>query len=738
MPPLQPLRSALSRGADSRPFHANFPRIALVIALTYCQSGTAQEAPAADASPQAAQTQEAPPQQVKAADEPKVLNAVLVVAQRADRVSNGATNLDLAIKETPQSISVVTSEQMQQFGIDNLNDALRLATGIQVEEWETNRTNYLARGFEIKNTQIDGVGLPNDWGIVTGAMDSFGYEKLEVIRGANGLLTGVGNSSGTINYVRKRPTNEGQGMVGVSQGSWDKRRIEADYSTPFTSDGRWAGRVVAAREDSDSYLRGYQNDRSFLYGVVDGQIGDRGTLTFGYSWQKANSDQNMWGALTFNNSDGSQAEWDRSASTTQDWTYWNTITKSGFIEYSHQLTADWKLKTSYNYRANDSDDQLFFAYTLTGLDPVTHEGLLGWAYKGVSGMDSHLGDLTVNGSYSLFGRKQEAMFGASLSTSAQNYWYHPTDTSGPAFGPLPAFPYAGDAIAEPVWEARVLDNRTNQRLKRAFGATRVSLTERLKAVVGLNWAGYKRDGDNIGAAFSQSKVSPYAGLTYDFTDQVLGYVSYSDIYQPQDQTDINGEYLAPTKGVNYEAGVKAEWLNKRVLTTLAWFSAEQEGLANYVGYDFGSGRYYYEPVDVQSEGVEFEATGRLSKNAQLVFGYTHLQMDGPDGSATFPWVPRNTANLMLSSRLPSYNPLSFGIGGRWQSKTYAEESYTSMIVRQGSYAVINTFAAWDVRSNLTLRANIGNLTDEKYINSMYQIGYYGAPRHYSLGLDWRF
>ncbi len=122
-----------------------------------------------------------------AANETEV-DTVLITAQRADRISRGATGLNLDIKDTPQSISVVTSSLMQDFGANSLNEALRLATGISVEEWETNRTNYLARGFEIKNTQIDGVGLPNDWGIVTGAMDSFGYEKLEVIRGANGLL----------------------------------------------------------------------------------------------------------------------------------------------------------------------------------------------------------------------------------------------------------------------------------------------------------------------------------------------------------------------------------------------------------------------------------------------------------------------------------------------------------------------------------------------------------------------
>lgn len=321
---MHPLRASRPACWPLRSLRYRSRHCAVALALAY-QSGTAL------AAGQESQTQEAQAQQEQSTEAPVVLETILVVAERADRASSGATNLDLAIKETPQSISVVTAEQMQQFGADSLNDALRLATGIQVEEWETNRTNYLARGFEIKNTQIDGVGLPNDWGIVTGAMDSFGYEKLEVIRGANGLLTGVGNASGTINYVRKRPTNEAQGVVGISYGSWNDRRVEADYSRPFTSDGRWAGRVVVAREDADSYLRGYASDRSFVYGVADGQISDNSTLTFGYSWQKADSDQNMWGALTFNNSDGSQAEWSRSASTTQDWTYWDTITKAGFV-----------------------------------------------------------------------------------------------------------------------------------------------------------------------------------------------------------------------------------------------------------------------------------------------------------------------------------------------------------------------------------------------------------------------
>jgi outer membrane receptor for ferric coprogen and ferric-rhodotorulic acid len=205
------------------------------------------------------------------------LDSVLVVAKRDNRVSSGATNLNLNIKDTPQSISLVTQEQMKQFSATSLNDALRLTTGIQVDQWETNRTTFTARGFDIKNTQIDGVGLPNNWGIVTGEIDTFGFEKLEVIRGANGLLTGVGNAAGTINFIRKRPTNVAQGSIGASYGSWDTKRLEADYSTPFTDDGSWAGRVVVAHEDGDSYLRDKDDRRDFFYGVIEGQIGENGT-----------------------------------------------------------------------------------------------------------------------------------------------------------------------------------------------------------------------------------------------------------------------------------------------------------------------------------------------------------------------------------------------------------------------------------------------------------------------------
>ncbi|MGY1529337.1 TonB-dependent siderophore receptor [Luteimonas sp. A649] len=733
-----PSRPSRDRITDPA-FRASPLRTAIALALPLMLATAPGLAAAQSAEPAAQPAAEAPVTTgtLAATD----LDTIRVVGQRANRVSNGATNLDLSIRETPQSISVVTAEQMRQFGANSVNAALRLATGVRVDEWETNRTSYSARGFDILNTQVDGIGLPNGWGVTTGAVDAAGYEKVEVIRGANGLLTGVGNAAGTINYVRKRPTNEREGRVGLAYGSWNTLRAEVDYSTPFTADGTWAGRVVAAHEHGDSWLRANENSRDFFYGVVDGQVGDRGTLTLGYSYQRAESDGIMWGALPFTNSDGTQRVWPRSTSTTQDWTYWDTTAHTAFAEYTHDVADDWQLKLSYNYRRNTGDERMFYAFDGmgTGLDPETGLGLSGYPWGGDDEATAHLGTATLNGTFQMFGREHEAMVGLARARSTTDNRERTADFSSPAWGPLPPFPYPTNAIPEPAWSEPNLYSELDQELTRTFAATRIALTDRFKAIVGANHARYRRSGNSYDLTFDQTTkhTSPYGGLTFDFTDRVLGYVSYSDIYQPQDQVNANDRYLDASQGVNYEAGIKADWLDARLLTTVAVFKADQEGLATPTGQYNEFGMAIYAPVDVRSKGVELEAVGRITDSLDLVAGYTALRLDGLDGRDTYPWVPRRTANLLLSGRFPAYEALSWGIGGRWQSGIFNTEA-SGFRVQQDSYAVANAFVAWDFAPDATLRLNANNITDEKYINTLRYSGYYGAPANYTLSLDWRF
>ncbi|WP_298707124.1 TonB-dependent receptor, partial [uncultured Chitinophaga sp.] len=205
---------------------------------------------------------------------------------------------------------------------------------------------------------------------------------------------------------------------------------------------------------------------------------------------------------------------------------------------------------------------------------------------------------------------------------------------------LPGFPYPGNLVPEPQWGPLALESTLNQKLQRAFGTMRFTLTDRLKAVVGVNHAQYSRDGTSYGVAsdLSRSKTSPYAGLTFEFTPSVLGYVSYSDLYFPQSQADANDRYLDPSKGTNYEAGLKADWLDKRLLTSVAVFQAKQSGLATPTGTYNQNGQAVYAPEDVKSTGVELEAVGRLNNHIDLTAGYTTLKLTGPDGGAASSFV----------------------------------------------------------------------------------------------------
>lgn len=675
-----------------------------------------------------------------AQQEEATLGAIVVSGKRAARVSKGATGLPMEVKETPQSISSIDREELIDYGLTGSNEALGLATGINVEQYETNRATFNARGFEIQLTQVDGLGMTNAWGTVVGREDTFLFDRIEVIRGANGLLTGVGNSSGTINYVRKRPTNKDGGVFGVSGGSWGLKRATLDYNKILTEDGTWAGRLVVAHEDKNSYLRDLKNQRTSIYGVIDGQIGSSGVLTVGLTAVDAKQDAPMWGSLTLRRSDGTQADFDVGSSTAANWAYWDTKSHSAFAEYTHRLGPDWEAKATYNYRHGNEATRLLYAYSPSGVLNPDNTGLVGWPYRSIGSSDNHVLDLNLSGQFSAFGREHSLLVGLSQSRQKTS-----TDTYAALthmFDPLPAFPYGGNAYAEPDWGPRQPSTRGEQTLTRLYAASHLALTDSLKGVLGVNAVRLERTGASIyGNAATNTdypvteEVSPYVGLTYAFTPDVLGYVSYSDIFQNQDQTDLQGSYLPPVKGVNAEAGVKAEWLKRSLLTTFALFTARQQGLATYGGVISGGsldGNYWYEPKDVKSRGFEVEATGRLSRDARLTVGYTRLILTGPDGNDIYEWVPRNTLNFRFDSRVPGLPALRLGAGGKWQS-----EVHKAGAARQGGYLVANAFAAYELSPAATLRLNVNNVFDKKYIGSLAYGALYGAPRNVMLSLDYK-
>ncbi|MNF51152.1 Ferripyoverdine receptor precursor [compost metagenome] len=674
-----------------------------------------------------------------AADDAAVeLNAQTVVgnaeAAEADsyksKPSSAATKLDLTPRQTPQSISTITRAQLDDFQLDSVNDALKMATGIQVQEVETDRTYYSARGFDITNFQYDGIGIPFVYGNVEGDLDTAVFERVEVIRGANGLMSGTGNPSATINFVRKRPTLAPQARIDLTAGSWDKRRIDTDVSGALTEAGTIRGRVVYAHENKNSYLDRYAREKNVFHGVLELDLNDSTLFTIGHTLQKSDANSPLWGALPLNYSDGSATDYSRSTSTSADWAYWDNQENRSFAELAHDLGNGWQAKAVVTHVKKEGDGSLFYVYGTPDRD--TGLGLFSFPSEYKDENRQLIGDLQLNGAFGLGGRQHDAVLGASWSRSELEdiSWYD--STTGTALPPLEQW---NGNIGKPLNDAGSNGSDFTDRMQSYYGAARWSLSDRLSLISGARVVDVQSSGGNYGSDKTtkySGEVVPYAGLVYDLTEQYSVYASYTEIFDPQTETDASGSRLAPVEGVNYEAGIKGELLDERVNLSLALFRTEQDNVAEAAGFD--AGKTFYRGVEgISSEGYELELSGELLPGLQATAGYTFVDITDANDKHAVTYSPKHLFKAAGTYRIPGMEQLKVGASLNWQDEV------SNGIAEQDAYGVVNLMASYEIDRNWTVSANLNNLTDEKYLSSLYWTqAYYGAPRNASMTVSWNY
>lgn len=666
------------------------------------------------------------------ADEAQVSD-VVVMGKRVIRESAGATGLDLSLRETPQSVTVVGSAQIKLFNLTDVNQLLATLPGVNVEAVETDRTYYNSRGFDVVNFQIDGVGQPLDWGLQSGALDVAIYERVEAVRGANGLMTGTGNPSATINYIRKRPTDDFQASASAGYGTWDNLRLTGDVSGPLTEDGTVRARVVYANTDGDSYLNYYGVNRNVYYGVLTWDITPKLNATAGFSRQDNLASGVNWGALPLVWSDGTPIDYDPSETTGAPWTYWDTHHDIGFGELSYEFDNGWTIKGVYTHRESDEDARLLYAYG--NPDPVTGLGVGGMSGMYPSTLEQDMFDVIANGDFGLFGRRHQVVVGFNTSTNESLKWEAFAD-----FFDYPA--YEGTHVvapAEPAYPDFYLAEEIEDRLTRGYAAAHLNFTDSLTAIVGVNAIEVETTGYSYGVAQdrAENKVSPYVGVVYDVNDNISLYASYSDLFAPQAESDINRVRLDAAEGRSYEAGVKGEWFERRLYATASIFKSEQDGLAEYAGYIPGTLDSYYIGVDTVVEGYEFEVAGRLTPDWTIGGGFTDLSIEDASGDDTRLYVPRRTLKVNTTYTLPQYNNLTLGGSVRWQSDVSTADLGTT--VTQDAYAVVDLLVGVDVTDHVRATVNAKNIFDETYFGSLqWTQAFYAPPRSVMLTLDYRF
>ncbi|KQV94899.1 TonB-dependent siderophore receptor [Pelomonas sp. Root1237] len=662
------------------------------------------------------------------------LPTVRVQAKAADdeKSSSGATRLEMALRETPQSVTVIGQQQIRDFGLTDINKLLDLTPGVLVERVETDRTYFSARGFDIQNFQVDGLGLPFANGAQWGALDTAAFERVEVLRGATGLLAGTGNPSATVNFIRKRAASKAfAASAAVTLGSWNQHRIEADVSGSLNADGSLRGRLVVADEDKDSWLDRYSQHRSLGYGVLELDIGRNTLLTVGLNAQRSKADSPMWGALPMVDSTGKRIDYSRNTSSAADWAWWTNRDTEAFAELSHDLGGGWQTRATVSRRSRSTPSELFYVYGTPNPGGVPDSGLYAYpsAFDGKY-VDS-VADLYVSGPFSLFGRQHQLMLGLNGGRQTLSELSLYAGNIGAAVPDLQGW---NGAFPKPAFGASTDGSDVSRRRESAYAAAQFSVSDALKLVTGFNATRVRNGGTSYGVeqAYSHSAVKPYLGAVLDLGASTSAYASYAEVFNPQLEADINRKPLGPLEGSNLEAGIKTEWLDGQLNASAAVFRTRQQNVPVQVGTrpDFSA---YYEGITATSTGYELELSGKLTPDWRIAGGWTQLRLKGSSGDEVNRYIPRRV--LRLSSTYQLLPQLKLGAAVRWQS----EISDPAQVVRQKAYAVVDLNAGWEFNRQWSAGLAVNNVADTTYLGSLkWDQAYYAAPRSVSATLSWKY
>lgn len=647
--------------------------------------------------------------------------------------------LPLTLRETSQSVSLISQQQIQQQNLQTVEEIMRHATGITVQPHSHLTTAYYTRGFHIDSFEQDGVPVlmgetadsPEDTAI---------YERVEILRGVNGLLHGAGNPSATINLVRKRPQHQFAISGGLSAASWDRYRGELDLGGPLNDSGSLRTRMVGVIEDRGFFYDAANQKTALFYAIGELNPGENTLLSLGVQYQhiRSHPPSSMGGVPRY--SDGGDIGLKRStnlesAGSRSDWT-----TTRIFAELEHHFAQGWDAKLSANYLTANSYMKYLSVQAKGGIDRQSGLGakLTGQGMKFDNGQTSV--DAYLSGSLELFGRSHELLFGGNIMHSSTETFYAPLTTAGVNGMPVNLFTWHPRHVPDydtGDYESQGGVTRINQQGIYAMG--RLSLADPLTLVLGARTSWWHQDTSSSHQRISP-QFTPYGGLIFDLNNQWSLYASYAQVFLPQDEKTRDGKMLDPITGSNYEAGIKGELADGALNVSLAMFQIEEKNRAQQENsLCHGRNCYYIADGKVRSRGVETEIFGNITPHWMLTAGYTfntssYLTDSVWQGQSFASFAPRHLLRLWTDYALPVLDRrLSVGAGLQVQSGFTPWRSSASM--RQGGYALADVRVAWQVDKHVTLALNVNNLFDRVYYQRLHGVdwsNYYGEPRNFML------
>ncbi len=661
--------------------------------------------------------------------------------------SSTATGLNLSLRDTPQSVSVITRERIDDQAMNTVEDALRNTTGVSLKSMDRGRNGLAVRGFDVSNFQFDGV--PTTTGNVGVETNNTAiYDRIEVVRGATGLLSGAGDPSATVNLVRKHADSKTfTGSFQGELGSWRRRAGTLDLSAPLNADASVRARLVLNAYRQDAFIDLENTEGNVFYGVIDADLGQGTRLSVGASQQEDKRNGVYWGGLTYWHADGTRTQWDRSKTTATRWNQWDTTERTAFANLEHRLSNGWKLRGDLSHHKQVEDSKLLWVYGTP--DRATGQGLSAYPYHyHAEPTQNHVG-FSANGPFTLWGREHELIVGVMHGRMTAG-WDNRNAAS--ELAPMGDFNHWDGSFPEPALTPFYRGSLDKTRQTGVYAASRLQLTDALKFIAGGRVSDWRQDGF-VGAWTSaeytirhERVFTPFLGLVHDLSENVSAYASYTDIFKPQSDRDRHGNYLDPLEGRNQEIGLKGEFLGGQLNASLALFRIDQDNFAEPdPGYLVpGTATVASRPAKgVKAQGYELEISGQVAPGWQLGAGWTQYSARDAQGENVVTNHPRKQLKLFTKHKLSgAAKGWSVGAGLQWESTApiTATNPVTgaSEAVGQPAYALLDLMASYAFNPKTSLQINIDNALDKAYYNSSWSGYTHGEPRKFTVSMKHRF
>ncbi|MGQ3320381.1 TonB-dependent siderophore receptor [Pseudomonas brassicacearum subsp. neoaurantiaca] len=653
--------------------------------------------------------------------------------------SASATRTDTAIHETPQSISVVSRDVVEDLGATRLQDALDYAGGVGRGNnfGGQGLTTFTVRGFTTGEFYRNGFpinrGYPN-------MPDANTIERLEVLRGPATMLYGRGDPGGTFNVVSKQPLAERTVTLGSQVSDQGMRRGTLDASGPLDEEGRLAYRLNVIGEGGDTFRDHVETERYGVAPVVTWQVNDTTRLTFEgdfmrnnapldrgvthYAGQRGTASRDTFfgekdAGKLHNDNNMLQVRFEHMLN--DDWTLaggtqWLDGTLQGNAIEGNGIAADGRtLGRNFNYRKlewTDRDTQL----NLTG-----HFSTGGFEHTLLTGIEYEDYD------YQSIIQRSSGAVGA-----------YPIDIFDPVYGqPRPAL------TRTPT------NDQENLKTFGVFVQDQVALTERLKLLAGARFERFEHEYESFvpqnppGSRnwnVTDSAVTPRLGVIYDLTDTVAVYANTARSFKPNSGASREGGGFKPEEGKSYEMGVKWEALDRQLSVDAAVYQIEKR---NVLTTDPVDSTFSVAAGEVRSRGFDLNVAGNLTPEWRVIGGYAYVDAEVtkdiniPSGTRLLN-VPKNTFSLLNVYEFQDggLKGLGLGVGAKYVDERAGQTAANAFSM--DSYTVVDLLGYYKVNERIRLNLDLKNLFDADYEEGAFGnvYAYPGAPRTVQAGISY--